>query len=194
MVRIQSFVILRFMVTVKDKYSEFAMLLRAGITGDNASYARFLNGITPILRRMVAGKIPSADCEDVLQEVLISVHKARHTYDGERPIMPWLASITHFRMTDYLRKHYATMRHQTTDISEMEEFLADVTNGNQQNESIEDLLNGVPEKQKHILTLMHVEGFTAKQVGEKLNMNESAVKVAAHRALKKIRTTKVGKP
>jgi RNA polymerase sigma-70 factor, ECF subfamily len=194
MVRIQSFVILRFMVTVKDKYSEFAMLLRAGIMGDNASYARFLNGITPILRRMVAAKIPSADCEDVLQEVLISVHKARHTYDGERPIMPWLASITHFRMTDYLRKHYASMRHQTTDISEMEEFLADVTNGNEQNESIEDLLNGVPEKQKHILTLMHVEGFTAKQVGEKLNMNESAVKVAAHRALKKIRTTKVGKP
>jgi DNA-directed RNA polymerase specialized sigma24 family protein len=34
---------------------------------------------------------------------------------------------------------------------------------------------------------MHVEGYTAKEVGVKLNMNESAIKVAAHRAIKKIR-------
>jgi RNA polymerase sigma-70 factor (ECF subfamily) len=34
---------------------------------------------------------------------------------------------------------------------------------------------------------MHVEGYTAKEVGKKMGMNESAVKVAAHRAIKKIR-------
>lgn len=175
------------MVTTPDKYHELASLLRAGIGGDSASYGRFLSEISPILRRMIAAKVPSADVEDVLQEVLISVHKARHTYDGERPIMPWLAAITHFRMTDYLRKHYASMKHQTTDIAEMEEFLADVTQSDNSNENIDELLKDVPEKQKRILTMMHVEGFTARQVGEKLNMNESAVKVAAHRALKKIR-------
>lgn len=175
------------MVTKVDKYHEFAALLRAGNSGDRASYARFLSEISPVLRRMISAKVPQADAEDVLQEVLISVHKARHTYDGERPIMPWLAAITHFRMTDYLRKHYASMKHQTTDIAEMEEFLADVTQSDDSNENIDELLKDVPEKQKRILTMMHVEGFTARQVGEKLNMNESAVKVAAHRALKKIR-------
>jgi RNA polymerase sigma-70 factor (ECF subfamily) len=178
------------MVTRSDKYSEFAEWLCKAIAGDEASYARFLSGITPLLRRQVAARIPSADVEDVVQEVLISVHKARHTYDGQRPIMPWLASITHFRMTDYLRKHYAGMRHQMSDIAEMEETLADVTHDTTSSESIEDLLKNVPEKQKRILTLMHVEGFTARQVGLKLNMNESAVKVAAHRALKKIREEK----
>ena len=105
--------------------------------------------------------------------------------------MPWLAAITHFRMTDYLRKHYATQRHQTVDIAEMEEFLADVTQNDDSSESIEELLKDVPEKQKRILTMMHVEGFTARQVGQKLNMNESAVKVAAHRAMKKIRDEKL---
>lgn len=179
------------MVTVPDKYHEFAALLRDGIGGDNASYARFLSEISPLLRRMIAAKVPSADVEDVLQEVLISIHKARHTYDGERPIMPWLAAITHFRMTDYLRKHYAAMKHQTTDIAEIEESLADVTEGGDSSETIEELLKDVPEKQRRILTMMHVEGFTARQVGETLNMNESAVKVAAHRALKKIRMEKI---
>lgn len=175
------------MVTTADKYHEFAALLRAGLGGDSASYARFLNEISPLLRRMIGAKVPASDVEDVLQEVLISIHKARHTYDGLRPIMPWLAAITHFRMTDYLRKHYSSMRHQTTDIADVQEFLADVTQASGPSENIEELLKDVPEKQKQILTMMHVEGFTAKQVGEKLNMNESAVKVAAHRAIKKIR-------
>ena len=34
---------------------------------------------------------------------------------------------------------------------------------------------------------MNVEGYTAKEVGAKLGMKESAVKVAAHRAYKKLR-------
>lgn len=179
------------MVTGTDKYNEFTELLRAANHGDSGAYAKFLTGITPLLRRMIAQRIPTADVEDVVQEVLISVHKARHTYDGTRPIMPWLASITHFRMTDYLRKHYATMRHQMTDIAEVQDILADVTEGASASESIEELLKDVPEKQKRILTMMHVEGFTARQVGQKLNMNESAVKVAAHRAMKKIRDKKL---
>ncbi|MDX1923074.1 MAG: sigma-70 family RNA polymerase sigma factor [Alphaproteobacteria bacterium] len=179
------------MVTELNKYGEFAELLRRANDGDKACYQRFLEGIAPLLRRQIAARIPVADVEDVLQEVLISVHKARHTYDGERPIMPWLASITQFRMIDYLRKHYIAMRHQTTDITEVEDILADVTQTPASSESIDELLIDVPEKQKRILTLMHVEGFTAKQVGQKLNMSETAVKVAAHRAMKKIRIQKM---
>jgi RNA polymerase sigma-70 factor, ECF subfamily len=178
------------MVTLHDKYSDLSAALREGLAGNTASYARFLNDITPYLRRMVGIRIPQADVEDVVQEVLISIHKARHTYDGLRSVMPWVAAIAQFRMTDYLRKHYAQMRHQTTDIDDMKDILESVTDGQDSNEVIGDLLNNVPEKQKQILTMMHVEGFTAKQVGEKLGMNESAVKVAAHRAIKKIRERK----
>jgi RNA polymerase sigma-70 factor (ECF subfamily) len=49
------------------------------------------------------------------------------------------------------------------------------------------MLEGVGPRERKILSLMHVEGYTAKQVGAQMNMNESAVKVAAHRAIKKIR-------
>jgi RNA polymerase sigma-70 factor (ECF subfamily) len=34
---------------------------------------------------------------------------------------------------------------------------------------------------------MHQEGYTAKEVAEKIGMTESAVKVAAHRAYKILR-------
>lgn len=172
---------------VTDKYQELSALLCAGLAGDNTAYSKFLQKITPILRRMLGRRLANSEIEDVVQEVLISVHKARHTYDGERPFMPWLVSIARFRIADHLRKHYAQMQHQTMDIADLEESLADVTEEGSSNESIDELLHDVPDKQRQILELMHVDGYTAREVGIKMQMNESAVKVAAHRAIKKIR-------
>jgi len=54
-------------------------------------------------------------------------------------------------------------------------------------ESIREVVQKLPEKQADILQLMHEEGYTAREVAEKLGMNESAVKVAAHRAYKILR-------
>lgn len=175
------------MVTNHNKYAEITALLVAGMSGDAVSYAKFLQMITPMLRRVVAKRLPSSDIEDVVQEILISIHKARHTYDGLRPIMPWLASIANFRISDYLRKHYSQMQHKSVDIADYENILSDVTEDNTDNEYIDELLKDTTEKHKQILTMMHVEGYTAKEIGMKFGMNESAVKVAAHRAIKKIR-------
>lgn len=175
------------MVTSQERNAELQELFRRGIVGDQASYALFLTRITPWCRRVVARRIPTADIEDVVQEALISIHKACHTYDGARPLMPWLISIVSFRITDHLRKQYRTMRHATVDIDAFAETLADVTESQESDESIEALLKDVPEREQRILTMMHVEGYTAKETGERLGMKESAVKVAAHRAIKKIR-------
>ncbi len=163
-------------------------LIISGNAGNQSAYKEFLIQITPIIRSVVTKKIVPADVEDVLQEILISVHKARHTYDGMRPIMPWLMAIIRFRMIDHLRKHYAQMRHKTSDIEELKDVLADVTSQHDKDELVSDLFQGIDAKNKQILTMMHVEGYTAKEIGTKINMNESAVKVAAHRAIKKIRT------
>jgi RNA polymerase sigma-70 factor (ECF subfamily) len=124
----------------------------------------------------------------VLQEVLISIHKARHTYDGNRSYKPWIYAIAKYRLQDYLRMHYADQLHQAVDISDLENNLhEDVTESVLNYESISGEIHQLPEKQATILQLMHQEGYTAKEVAEKLGMNESAVKVAAHRAYKLLR-------
>lgn len=175
------------MVTPVDTYAALTTLFRSGLGGDQADYARFLTSITPLLKRMVGRRLSASDVDDVVQEILISIHKARHTYDGVRPIMPWLASIAKFRITDHLRKHYTQRQDKTVDIADLENILTDVTEDGLDHESMDELLEGVPDNHKRILTLMHVEGYTAKEVGTQMDMNESAVKVAAHRAIKKIR-------
>ncbi|MFN7835198.1 MAG: sigma-70 family RNA polymerase sigma factor [Burkholderiaceae bacterium] len=175
------------MLESANKYTELAKFFRAGLAGDQAAYTQFLRRIVPVLRAMTVRSLPASDVDDVVQDILMSIHKARHTYDGERPLLPWLTSIVRFRVSDHLRRHYAARLHQMIDIDAVAEFLPDVTGDGDQREYIDDMLDTVAEQQKQILTLMHVEGYTAREVGQRMKMNESAVKVAAHRAIKKIR-------
>jgi len=79
------------------------------------------------------------------------------------------------------------MRHKTSDIEEFAEILADVTNETHGTELVSDIFYKIDSKQQKIITMMYIEGYTAKEVGKAIGMNESAVKVAAHRAIKKIK-------
>jgi len=177
------------MVTHEDKNQHLTQLMQAGLAGDRAAYSHFLHEISHDMRRFLRRRIAAADVDDVLQEILLSIHKARHTYDGKRPILPWVSAIARFRLTDYLRRHYAKAAHGQVDIDELQETLpGDVTESTGGYEYLNEAIEKLPQRQQKILYLMHTEGYTAKEVGHRLGMNESAVKVAAHRAYKVIRT------
>ena len=164
-------------------------LMQAALAGDSNAYREFLSQVSRYLRRFVARRVPAADVEDVIQEVLTSIHKARATYDGKRSVLPWVSAIAHYRLSDYLRKHYAEFRQSQVDIAEMEDFIAaPVTESSELGELVNVEVEHLPERQQKILYLLHTEGYTAKEVGARLGMQESAVKVAAHRAYKLIRS------
>ncbi len=170
-----------------DKYAELTALFCAGVQGDSARYNQFLQTLSLILRRILGKRIPVCDVEDVLQEILISIHKARHTYDGHRPLMPWILAIASFRINDHLRRLYARSCENVDSDLITEIMDSTVTESHDETELVNGLLHDIPEQQRRILTLMYVEGYTAKETGRQLNMNESAVKVAAHRTIKRIR-------
>src|SRR5271170_7825466 len=116
------------MVTERNKKSDaeargLEQLLKTALLGDANAYKQFLTSVSRYLRRFIARRIPTPDVEDVLQEILISIHKARHTYDGRRSILPWISAIARYRLADYLRNHYASMRNAEVDISEMQDSL-----------------------------------------------------------------------
>ena len=163
--------------------------MRQSLAGDKRAYADLLRETARLLRPFLARRLSfESEVDDLLQEILLSIHKARHTYDGMRPYKPWAFAIARFRLQDYLREHYADQLRHAVELSEVENNLhEDVTESAISYESISGEIHKLPEKQATILQLMHQEGYTAKEVAEKLGMNESAVKVAAHRAYKILR-------
>lgn len=174
---------------VTDRNDNFEMLMRQALAGEQQAYAALLQKTTRLLRPFLAKRLSfSSDVDDLMQEILISIHKARHTYDGNRPYKPWVFAIATFRLQDYLRTHYADQLRHAVDFDELVETLPEhVTESEMSYESISGEVQKLPEKQATILQLMHQDGYTAKEVAEKMGMNESAVKVAAHRAYKELR-------
>ncbi len=162
------------------------LLLEQSLQGNQRAYALLLIETSRFLRQFLIKRLNlTHELEDILQEILISLHKARHTYDGCRPYKPWVYAIAKFRLQDYLRVHYSDQLRQAIDFDELEESYCDYSSETALSyESIRVQVQMLPEKQATILRLMHQDGFTAKEVAEKLGMNQSAVKVSAHRAYK----------
>lgn len=174
---------------VTDTGDNLAALMQRSLSGDTQAYAVLLKETAHLLRPFLSRRLyAGSEVDDVLQEILLSIHKARHTYDGQRPYKPWVYAIAKYRLQDHLRAHYADQLHNAEDLSELEEILPDdVTETGFNYESISEEVEKLPGKQATILRLMHQEGYTSKEVAEKMGMNESAVKVAAHRAYKVLR-------
>lgn len=172
-----------------EKEISLEALMRLALDGDKRAYSALLQETTRFLRPFLAKRLSLvSEVEDLLQEILLSVHKARHTYDGMRPYKPWAFSIAQFRLLDHLRAHYADQLKHAVELSEVENSLPEnVTESSFTYESIKGEIQKLPEKQMTILQMMHQDGYTAKEVAEKIGMKESAVKVAAHRAYKILR-------
>src|ERR1700750_1087264 len=83
--------------------------MRSATAGDTAAYHRLLSVVAPALRAAArrgllrAGQPPD-QAEDIVQEILLTVHLKRHTWDPTAPFAPWLFTIARNKLIDALRR------------------------------------------------------------------------------------------
>lgn len=167
----------------------FRPLLEKAIAGNRKAYHELLTQLSLLAKKFVRRKIGEhPDMDDLVQEILLSVHKALHTYDPSRPCMPWLSAIMHYRVTDWLRSHYSKDNMNKVSLDDVEDFLfSEVTEPSDSYEYMNKAIHELPLQQQAVIHSMYFEELTVTQTSKKLNMSVSAVKVTAHRTYKKLR-------
>lgn len=154
--------------------------------GNRDSYQLFLKEAGELLERSLRKYISGGDLEDVVQETLLAIHHARHTYHSSRPLFPWIFAIGKNRAIDHLRKI-----NRKNEIQLMEsDFDVTLESSEELELNMQTLMNGLgqlPEKQKFIVEQMKLKDRSVKDVARELKLSESAVKVAASRAYEKLR-------
>jgi RNA polymerase sigma-70 factor, ECF subfamily len=120
----------------------------------------------------------------------VSVDAARRTYDGTRPFAPWFYAILSRRLIDVLRKvRRVSAREIGADVlPEFREWggvpdsrdALDV-------EQIKAALARLPARQREIVSALKVRDESVREIGQRLGMTESAVKVTAHRGYRALR-------
>jgi RNA polymerase sigma factor (sigma-70 family) len=79
--------------------------MAAAQAGDSAAYRALLRDCIPIIKSVARRRGVSADhLDDVVQDVLLTIHRARQTYDPRRSFTAWLCVISDRRAIDLLRR------------------------------------------------------------------------------------------
>jgi RNA polymerase sigma factor (sigma-70 family) len=174
-------------VNSSPREEEWTILMRAAMAGDAHAYRQFLLLVTPHLRSMARShqrrfNVSDADVEDVVQEVLLTVHLKRGTWDSSRPIGPWLAAIVRNKLVDSIRRRGRSVYVPIEDV--IDTLQVEEPSGGHGTDDIDFLLRKLKPRQQHIVRSISLNGCSIQETAGSLRMSEVAVRVALHRALK----------
>jgi len=188
-------------VTVPEdgKDRELSALMRSAQDGNRTAYELLLREILPILKRVVQGRLgflPAADRDDLVQDILLSLHAARATYDPARPFLPWLMAIAHNRTVDQVRRN---ARRHANELS-VDEYPADVADddagrfadGPGDPQALHRAIRQLPKGQRSAIELLKLRELSLKEASRETGLSETALKVSAHRAIKALRAALQG--
>jgi len=181
----------------QDDEQQWSQWMAQAQDGDGAAYQRLLSAIVPRLRAIVGKRVNDPDrAEDVVQDILLSIHQNRHTYDPALPFGPWMGTIAKRRTLDWLRKLY---RHNDQEVlvdEYPETFLEDGANGIEDAALVFDdvdrlhrALSGLPPGQRQAVELLKLKELSLKEAAAVSGMSVASLKVAMHRALKSLRVS-----
>jgi len=159
----------------------------AGLAGDAAQYRAFLEGLTGHMRAYLRRRLPKAqdDVEDILQETLLAVHNARHTYREGQPLTAWLHAIARYKLMDFFRAHARREAlHDPFDDEHERIFAASDDEPANARRDIGVLLETLPDRHRLPIVFVKLQGLSVAEASLASGMSESAIKVGVHRGLK----------
>lgn len=169
-------------------------LMEAAQKGDKAAYEELLSDLLPLLRQFVRRRWRNpSDVEDVVQDILLSIHGVRQTYDPRRPFMPWLMTIAGRRLIDAARKVSARSKNETTvesmpETSERHDAKTDYDTY-EDKDAIRRAMALLPEGQRQAIELMKLQGLSLEEASAVTGKSITSLKVSVHRAIKAMRRT-----
>jgi RNA polymerase sigma-70 factor (ECF subfamily) len=179
--------------------ADWSRLMALAQDGDRQSYRRLLEDITPFLRSLAVRCFKQqGDIEDAVQDVLLTVHAIRHTYDPNRPFGPWLVAITNRRIIDRLRREMRARSREMALTAAPETFLAYPANLQADvltnpadtladEAALRDAIAHLPPDQRQAVTLVKLKEMSLKEAAAASGRSVAALKVATHRAIKGLR-------
>ncbi len=170
--------------------TEWASWMAAAQDGDSVCFERLLQSILPGLHGFVRARLgdPSS-VEDVVQTVLLSIHRARHTYRPERPFGPWLWAIARNAVIDAQRARSVRRRREVPldTVAEAAQPEASAVEDSSLSPQIDLALSRLPASQREAVELIHLKGLSVAEAAARVGISPGALKVRAHRGYRALR-------
>jgi RNA polymerase sigma-70 factor (ECF subfamily) len=163
-----------------------------------AAYEELVRIHQPRVMAVVSGILRRReDAEDVAQQALAKAYFSLRRFDGRSAFGTWLYKIAVNECWDHLRKKKVRRLVYESDLSEEQvrqvESSTDAAGSTgrpredaarqaEHRQLVEHLLGQLDEKDRLMLVMKEVEGFSVEEIGEVLGLNVNTVKVRLFRA------------
>lgn len=160
----------------------WSMWMARAQSGDKGCYEQLLTELGAVIEAYIRARFGAIEpLEDCVQECLVTIHQARHTYDPERPFRPWLFTLVRHRTIDILRQrvHWMSIERagpERHDDSASHEHLPRLIDGIR-------ALDQLSPDYREAVALAKYAGYTTAEAADWLGISESALKARLQRGL-----------
>jgi RNA polymerase sigma-70 factor, ECF subfamily len=159
--------------------------------GDNGAFVEVYAVIAPRLTSFFRrGLLDKSSVDDLVQETLLRVHRARATFIRGSALMPWVRTIARRLLIDVFRR---AGREQPSDPALLDDLGVglltsrlptgeEIVAAKQMVMQLEEAWERVSEPQRSALSLVKGEGLSIAETAAKLGTTAMGVKLRTHRA------------
>jgi RNA polymerase sigma factor (sigma-70 family) len=182
------------MAEPENHEERLAALMRFAQGGDADAYVALMQELAVRVRQIVRHRrafLEHADVEDLVQDVLLSVHAVRATYDATRPFVPWLLAITRNRLADASRRYARHGAHEVAvddlDVTFFSATTNILTTTYGDPDALKDAIADLPAGQRNAIEMLKLREMSLKEAAAASGTSVGALKVATHRAMDALR-------
>lgn len=172
-------------------------LMAAYVEGDVRAFETLFARVAPRLHGFFLRSLrDSSAADDLLQVTWMKVHRARATWQPDRPLLPWLFQVAARVRLDELRRRKRlpedadeealAKADEAEAARSAQDSAGDEARTNTQ-EAVRAALERLPENQRVVIHLHRSEGLTLGQIAQVLGTTEGAVKLRAFRGYERLR-------
>jgi RNA polymerase sigma-70 factor, ECF subfamily len=149
-------------------------LVERAKAGETSAFSELFAQHHRQVARQLAFLVPSADVEDVLQEVFIEVFRSIRRFEGKSALSTWLYRVTVHVALKARRKHTRSRLEIVEDVPDQPDgrpLPADTTLRAERSERVEKLLQELSPKKRAVLVMHDLQGMEASAIAEILDTN-----------------------
>jgi RNA polymerase sigma factor (sigma-70 family) len=168
--------------------------MAAAQAGDQAAYEALLRDCVGVIERIARRQgVPADRIDDVVQDTLLTIHRARQTYDPARSFTAWLAVLAERRAVDLLRK---TGRNAVREVhaplayerhADESAAGARFPYGAEATHRLGQAVADLPLRQREAVQLLVLQERSLTETAAATGRSKVSLKVNLHRALKSLR-------
>ena len=163
----------------------WSALMLSAQAGDQADYRLLLGELSTMLEAYYSARLGAGShVDDCVQDVLLAIHEARHTYDPARPFRPWLFAIARHKAVDRIR---GEVRRQEAALDEAPEAVLVQPDKLAEEVGSGRMIAALAEQYREPIMLTKIVGLSTAEAAATLNISESALKVRVHRGIRRLR-------